>query len=266
MKAELKRAIFSPQFLLAFLVLFLAFQGYALPAYYSEWLAPDHLPLEYRESALQLTLGGIFFGGVILLIPFCSALTCSPAQVDDLRSSELEWSFIRSSRKIYALRKCTCAFIAGALATGGAFLIHACLWHILALPYDPVHYPSHEIGFWEESFFSTWSTVSHALPILVEIGLGIAFSGGIWAIVAMATALWVPDKILVLVIPTVLFKLWSANLTYYLFGFRLPSPDTLFNDAQTINGDVNCLVCYVVLLAAAILLYWGGLKRRICHA
>lgn len=264
MKEEFKRMLFSPAFWLAFGVLFLSLQGYAIPMYVSQ--CSYQLPMDMRDSALHFSLGGIFFGGMQLIVPFCAALSCTTVQVEDIRSGTLAWSLIRSSKRRYILRKNVCAFLAGALSVGGAFLTHVLLWHMLALPYDPIRYPNQEIGFWEESFFYQWATIRHAAPILIEITLGMALSSGIWAVFSMAVAIWLPDQILMLAIPASVYKLWSGNLSYYLFEFRLPTPDTLFNDAQTVHGDLQCLLCYLVLLLISLALYRQGLKRRIEHA
>ncbi|MEG2266288.1 MAG: hypothetical protein RSC68_18390 [Acinetobacter sp.] len=266
MKAELKRGFTSPLFFLSMAVLFLCLQGYSLPSYCNQWFGEGIEPLELRQSALSMTLGGIFFGGMLLLLPFCASMAYATIQVDDLRSSLMKWSVLRSSIRCYAARKITVAFLCGAIAAGLAFSIHASLWHLLTLPYDPLMYPNHEIGFWQDSFFLEWSTISNGLPMIIEIAFGLALTAGIWSVVALAVSIWVPDKLLVVIIPASIFKLWSANLSYYLFGFRLPSPDTLFNDAQTVQGDLQCLVAYSVLLLLAITVYFIGLKRRACHA
>ena len=262
MRKELKRAFTSPLFILSTTVFFLCLQGFAVPSYINDVMLE---PLEYRQSALALTLGGIFFGGAILLLPFCAAMAHATSQVDDLRSSMMHWCTLRGSVVKYAFNKMVACFSASAASAGVAFILHAALWHILALPYDPVIYPSHEIGFWNESFFYAWSTVQNGLPIILEIAGGLALTAGIWSIVALATAVWIPDKLLNVIIPASLCKLWSANLTFYLFGFRLPSPDTIFNDAQTLQGDLECLLAYGILLVLAVLLYYHGLKRRACH-
>jgi hypothetical protein len=38
---------------------------------------------------------------------------------------------------------------------GGAFALHAILWNLLAVSYDPMMYPVHEISILEESFFQS---------------------------------------------------------------------------------------------------------------
>lgn len=266
MKSDLKRAFTSSGFFFSILVFLLCLQGYSLPVYCNQWCGEWSAPIELRASAFELTIGSIFFGGAILLLPFCAAISYSSIQADDVRSSLLNWSLLRSSVRSYGFHKITSAFLSGAAMAGIAFGIHAFIWHILALPYHPAVYPNHEIGFWSESFFNEWSNIYHALPIVLEIMLGMALTAGIWSVVAATVAIWIPDKLLIVIVPVCIYKLWSANLTYYLFGFRLPSPDTLFNDAQTVRGDLECLLAYGVFFILVVIVYLLGLKRRACHA
>ena len=263
MRKEIRRAFTSPLFFLSVVVFFVCLQGYAVPAHVAGVLTE---PIEYRQNAMMLTLGGIFFGGVILLLPFCAPMAHAVSQVDDIRSSMLQWAVLRSSVRAFARGKIVSCFLAAAASAGIAFAAHTALWHLLALPYDPALYPEHEIGFWTESFFSQWSTIHHGLPIFAEIWVGLMFSAGIWAVVALAAAVWVPDKMLVMTIPACIYKFWSSRLFYHLFRVSLPSPDTLFNDAQTVPHILAALAGYAAVLAVSIALYYAGLKRRTCYA
>lgn len=266
MKVELKRAFSSPGFWATMIIMFLCLQGYALPVHINQTYGASAEPIEIRQSSLALTLGGIFFGGVILLLPFCSTLAYSGSQVDDIRAFFLPWCVLRSSVKSYALRKLTASFLSAFVAIFIAFILHAGIWHILGIPYDPVKYPYQEIPFWPESYFSKWATIGHGWLIILNIAAGMAFCAGCWSIVALAVAVWIPDRLLVCIIPACIEKLWRANLSYYLFGIWLPDPDTLFNDAQTLSGNLECILSYAVLLFAAVLLYWVGLRRRTKNA
>lgn len=259
MKKELMRAFKSPLFFLSTLIFFISLQGYAIPVFLSE-------PTEYRESALALSLGGLFFGSAILLLPFCSPMAHSVSQVDDLRSGILQWSVLRSSAGSYVTRKALASFWAAAAAIGGAFAVHVIVWNLLALPYDPIAYPNHEVPFREDTLFFAWAPLAHALPIYLHIMLGLAFSAGVWSIAALAAAVWVPDKLLAVTIPACIYQLWSGGLSYYLFGVRLISPSTLFNDWQTPDRIKQALIAYGVLLTISLIVYYAGVKRRACYA
>ncbi len=263
MRISLKRMLCSKEFFWSLLTLFITLQGYPLPMYYAEWLGPDSIELAYRQSALHMTLGGIFFGGVILIIPFVAAIAAGVAQVDDLRSGYIGWMVLRSSRKQYMLRQMSSAFICGAAACGGAYFANSLLWHIIVLPHTPDLYPGHDIGF--AGLFNEWQRIAYASPIIMQIGLGIMFAGGIWAIVAITTAMWIPDKILVLVVPAVIYKLWSISLPYHLFRIWIATPDVIFNQFQSFAEMLECLAYYGVLLLICIMLYRAGLIRRTKH-
>lgn len=263
MKSELKRGFSSPEFWRMILVLFLCFQGYAVPSYISDCINES---IELRQSALSLTLGGVFFGGLILLLPFCSAMVYAGNQVDDIRSDFFYFSILRSSIKRYAVDKLITAFVCGFLAAVCAFLLHAALWHILSLPYDPIRYPKHEIGFWKDSFFYSWQYVHNGWPIVLCIALGMGIAAGVWSVVSLAVAVWIPDKMLVSIIPACLFKLWNMQISLYLVNIRFPGLDTIFNDAQTINEDLSCLLAYGIIFVIAATIYYIGVRRRGLYA
>ena len=265
MRTEMKRLLLSPIFYAAMLVFFLCLQGYSSPSYYRQWISPYGSPLEYRESALSMTLGGIFFGGAILLLPFCASMGAAPLQIDDLRSGMTDLHLIRSSLGKYIAQKLMSAFISGFLIGSVAFALHAMIWNGLTLPYDPVAYPEHGGIFVPGTLFHDWAPVCHGLLIYLEITVGIGFTAGVWAVIGMATAVWVPDKLLSVTIPMCLYKLWSANISYYLFGVLVPNPSTLYNDAQTVNGDVATVMAYLIVLAGGCILYVLGLRKMVRH-
>ena len=64
MKKEMKLIFSDGKIYLALLVMLLCFNGYSIPIWIEIW----DWDFAYRESALQLTIGGIFFGGIMLLV------------------------------------------------------------------------------------------------------------------------------------------------------------------------------------------------------
>ena len=99
----------------------------------------------------------------------------------------------------------------------------------------------------------------------VEIACGIAFSAAIWAVVALAIAVWVPDRLLVVSIPACIYYIWHLQLPYYLFEINIPHPGTLYNDFLSVKSALQCIVAYVVVLVISLSIYWKGLKRRTCN-
>ena len=261
MKEELKRVFVSPFFFLSFGFMFLCFLGYSLPA----WVYSVGIEMEYRESAFQLSIGAIFFGSVMMFMPFCAAASHAVKQVDEMRSSMLHWRVYRSSISRYAMIKMAGSAISAACSTALAFACHAVLWNIIALPVDPLTYPGHEIGWAETCLYGKWYLIAHGLPVYVWMTFGIAFSAAIWAIVALAVAVWIPDRLLVISVPSCIYYLWHLQLPYILFGINTQHPGTLYNDALTVKSAVECIITYIVVLIISICIYITGLRRRICN-
>ena len=103
MKEELRLAFEPKRFWGALLLLFLCFNGFSLP----NWLNIYDWDPEFRGTSLMLTIGGIFFGGVMLIMPLCASIPMAPLQVDELRTSFVDWRIFRGSIRLYTLRKVT---------------------------------------------------------------------------------------------------------------------------------------------------------------
>lgn len=262
MTEELKRAFCSRLFWISFLIMLLCFAGYSIPS----WLLAGEVELEYKESALQLSIGAIFFGSIMMFMPFCAAVSHAVSQVDDIHTSTLQWQTIRSSIKKYACIKMATSSLAAACSTAGAFVMHALICNIVALPVDPGRYQGHEIGFLDTCLYAGWYKVAYGLPMYTEMAIGIAFSAAVWAVVALAVAVWVPDRLLVVSIPACFYYIWHLQLPYYLFGVNIPHPGTLYNDALTAESAMQCIVAYGVVLLVSIPIYWVGLRRRMSDA
>lgn len=86
--------------------------------------------------------------------------------------------------------------IAAAVAASSAFVVHAIIWNIIALPCDPVAYPNHTIYFPEECVFHSWYRICYGLPMYIEVAAASPSSASVWAVVALAISVWVPDKLL----------------------------------------------------------------------
>lgn len=262
MKEELKSAFFSKRFLLAFGLMLTCFLGYSLPT----WVFSADWGDEFREGALQLSIGGIFFGGSMLLLPFCAAVPCAISQVDEIQTSFMNWKVIRSSVGKYAGQKLVATMASAAVATGLAFALHALVWNFIAYPYDLVAHPYQEVPFSAKCIYSQWTDIFYAFPIYAWMTGGIAFCAAIWGATALAVSVWVPDKLLTIVVPVGMYYLWSCRIFYHLFGIDTPFPGALYNDALTVERVWQSLIMYGLLLLISIIVYVLGLKRRVQHA
>lgn len=264
MREELERALKAPQALASFIVCFITLLGYSLAYWIGSIWAGEWI--EYRESALQLSIGGIFFGGFMLILPFCSALAHSTSQVDDMRSSMMQWEALRGSVFKYVRIKVGTCMIVAAITASCAFVLHAIIWNIVALPLDPTTYPNHTIYFSKECVFYNWYTICHGLPVYIEMTIGIAFTASVWAVVALAISVWVPDKLLTVAIPSFLYYLWNADVIFFFTGIRTPHPAILFNDGLTVQKAIISILSYLVVLAISLIAYIVGCQRRCRNA
>lgn len=264
MKEEIKSVFRSRAMWFAFAFMFVTLLGYSACC----WIGYIDLgePVEYRESALQLAIGGVFFGGFMLMLPFTTALCHAVTQVDELRSGMLRWRAMRSSPGKVMRAKATAAALAAAFSCTAAFVLHALIWYFIAEPVDIEAYPNHVIYFSQKCVFSAWYTVADGLPVYVEMALGIAVTAAVWAVVGLAVAVWIPDKLMVMTVPVCLYFLWREQFQYYFTGVLVPEPATLFNDGLSLQSGAQALAMYAALLAAALALYYVGLKRRCQNA
>ena len=262
MKEELKSAFFSKRFLLAFGLMLSCFLGYSLPT----WIFSADWGDEFREGALQLSVGGIFFGGSMLLLRYCAGVTYAISQVDEVRTSFLEWKAIRCSTQTYARNKIIATMLSAAAATGLAFALHALVWNFIAYPYDLVAHPYQEIPFSAKCIYSQWTDIFYAFPIYAWMTFGIALCAAVWSVTALAVSVWVPDKLLTIIVPVCIYYLWSCRIFYHLFGINTPHPGALYNDALTVERVWQSLLMCAILLVISIFVYVKGLKRRIQDA
>lgn len=144
--------------------------------------------------------------------------------------------------------------------------MHAILWNIIAYPNDPIAHPYHEIIFAPDCVYNNWYTILYGLPMYLSMTLGIFISGAVWATVALATSVWIPDKLLTVTVPVCIYYLWMCRIFFFLFGWDVPSPSTLYNDALTLKLIWQSLLVNVALFCISTVVYVVGLKRRVQNA
>ena len=156
--------------------------------------------------------------------------------------------------------------LSAAAATGLAFALHALVWNFIAYPYDLVAHPYQEIPFSAKCIYSQWTDIFYAFPIYAWMTFGIALCAAVWSVTALAVSVWVPDKLLTIIVPVCIYYLWSCRIIYHLFGINTPHPGALYNDALTVERVWQSLLMYAILLVISIFVYVKGLKRRIQDA
>lgn len=260
MRIELRRGVFSVGTMLSCGIVLICFLGFSLPV----WLSTEGSALDYRASALELSLGGIFFGGIMLMLPFCAAIPGAIGQVDEVRSGFWYLRGIRESVRHYVVSRALSAIVAGAISLALPFILHCLLWHLIALPYDPVTYPDQEIIFFD--LYNNWSRIAYAIPMYMWIAFGLAITGAVWALVSLATAVWIPDKLVAVMVPIGICYFWAYGLFGHLLGISLPSPSGIYNDGLSWARCFQTLAVYTVLAGAALTVFEIGVRRRIGDA
>lgn len=261
MRAEISRALLTRRFTLAVGVMLACFLAFSIPT----WISQQPWQPEERSSAFMQAIGPIFFGGFSLLFPFCAALPCSLNQVDEIETGSLELQGIRSSVRRYVARKAVAAFISGGLAMSTAFLLHTLLWNMIALPSSPATNPCHEVAFAQGVLYADWYGIAYGLPAYLYWSVAIFLCGGLWAMIGLATAAWIPDRIVVMTVPVGIYYLWTYGLFYYALGWRIPHPSALFNDGLTASKLLSALLTDATVLLAAVVVYFIGIRRRFRH-
>ena len=260
MKEELKLVIFSRWFLVACIIMLLTLFGMSLP----EWVVSVEWGAENRPSALQLALLPVYFGGVMLLFPFCACTVCAPMQAIEIRTGSIDLKMIRSSIRSYMFRKLSTAFVGSGLSLMLAFVIHAVFWALIAMPSQPLLYGSHEIHYQSNSIYYAWMHIANGAPILMWTASGIFLIAGIWGCVGMTVAAWMSDSLLAVSLPTFLYFLWNSSASG-LLGYRLPSTSRIYNDQLTWAIAAEALIVNTIFFVILIAVYYAGLRRRVIH-
>lgn len=248
-----------PGFLVAFALMFISFVSMAFP----EWLISRDWGAIGQPSALQLTLEPIYFGGVMLMFPFAACTVFAPLQVEELQSGFIWERCIRSSRLRYGLNQLVHNFVLSMVCFSLAFLAHALLFHLIALPSAPEVYDSHEIPYAPDCIYSAWFPVLHGLPIILWIAVMIGLTAGVWATLGLAISAWVPDRLLTISIPTFIYYVISSQSFFRFTGRLLPHPADLYNDALTWPMVWHSLIYNLVLLVLFSSIYLTGIRRRL---
>ena len=98
------------------------------------------------------------------------------------------------------------------------------------------------------------------------VAAGMGFSAAVWAVTALATAAWSPDKMMAFTIPSFIYYLWSADAAEWFLGLNIPHPASLFNDGLSPERLRAALASYGVLFAVSLAAYCAGCERRLRHA
>ncbi|MCL2867536.1 MAG: hypothetical protein FWF47_07250 [Clostridia bacterium] len=263
MRQELRSAFGGVRFRIAFAAMLLCFLGFSLPTWITRVGQGDRLYM----SAFDQSFATIFFGGAILLLPFIAILPHALSQVDEIRTGFMFMKALRTTSRKYAVIKLVAVALSSAAAIGGASLLHSVLWNIVAGVYDPIARPITEVVFTEGTVYHTLKDHPYAWTAYVHAAIGFALSGALWSVIGLATSVWIPDALLTVTVPVMLYFIWK-NLCFFFLFRRIPFPSmsALYNDGQYWWMYWQALIVQAILFIAAAGVYYTGLKRRLRYA
>jgi len=263
MRQELRSAFGNARFWIAFAVMLLCFLGFSLPT----WIARAGHGDRLYMSAFDQSFTTIFFGGAILLLPFIAILPHALSQVDEIRTGFLFVKAFRITTRKYAVIKISAVALSSAAAIGGASLLHSTLWNIVAGVYDPIARPFTEVVFAEGTVYHTLKDHPYAWTAYVHAAIGFALSGALWSVIGLAISVWIPDTLLTVTVPAMLYFIWRDSFLFFMYRrIPFPSMSALYNDGQYWWMYWQALIVHAILFAAAAGVYYAGLKRRLRHA
>lgn len=219
----------------------------------------------YRASALQLAIMPIYFGGVMLLFPFCACTASAPLQTVEIRTGFAQWKLLRGGIETYFRRKVIAGFVGSGLSVASAFLVHALIWAFIAMPSQPLLYGAHDIPYRANTIYFPWLHVLNGWPILLWMAMGIFLMGGIWGTLGLAVAWWMQDPLLAVSLPTFLYFLWNSNASA-LLGYRLPSAARIYNDQLTWPIAAEALLVNLIWFCMLVWLCRTALRKRLLNA
>ena len=173
----------------------------------------------YRSSSLQQTLGGIYFGGAMLVVPLCAALPAGLAQVEELQTNFIDYRIIRSSMPRYEVTK---SWLFWHPVQQLRSLL--CFMHLSGTFSPPRAIPFENdylaVPFADDCIFAPWQEIFYSLPIYLWIAAAVFFCGGVWGMASVTAAMYTRDKLLSIAVPFCVYFLWSYGFPRVVLGVK----------------------------------------------
>lgn len=262
MNPNLRRLFFSPHFAIGVLLSLSSLVIHTIPEMKVNWEV--YRAKEYYASALQLTIQPIYFGGFILFAVLSSAFPASSSLIDDQRERMSVYEAGRLGLKRYIRTKAFSASLCGGVATATGFLLHAMFCYALFLPSDPLNYPAHVLPY-DGTLYAGIYGLLGGWPMVAYVALMLGMTGFVWALIGLATAAWIPDKVIAAAAPVMVYYLWLWGGFRDMLGGTGLSPTTLYNDGLTWAKLAASLAQYLILGVLAWLLFRRGMHRRLAN-
>lgn len=262
MKQELKSAFRNKYFYITVFGVWLAFNSTSLVMYFIRIAQGE---AEYMSALFQI-MTPIFFGAVMILIPFFCTLPYAMSQVDEIRDGFLYQKAMRSSLLTICRNKVLPTMLSGGAALTLAWLLNVLLWHLLSQPYVDSN-PMINLPMAENNFYYTFWFSKYAWGVYAFNCFNFFVIGALWSMIALTVAIWLPDRFLTLTIPTGIYFFWWTDPYRFLFPkVPIPDPSSLINEGITWSVYRSTLTLHGILIILCVVLYYFGLKRRLTNA
>lgn len=262
MIVNLKRMFIQPAFWLAAVLSMAGLTINVWPDMQTNWEV--YISREYYSSALQFTIQPIYFGGFILMMVVAAAFPAAGSLVDDLREHVTLYEWSRLSKRSYLAIKALTASLCGGCAAALGFLLHAMFCYSLFLPSNPQVYQSHVLPY-DGTLYEGLYSICGGLPMVLYVATAILLTGMVWALVGLACAAWIPDKVIAVAAPIMVYYLWLWGGVRELSPWLSLSPTVLFNDGLNLPALYGGLLQYALLGLGAFLVFRAGMNRRLCN-
>ncbi len=232
---------------LALTVLFLCYFSASINLWISSITEPV---IAYRPSAFIYALEAILFGGVILVFPFCAYLPIVLNKV----------MLVNDNSSI--MKKVIYSFVSGGTVVTVPFVLHTIFWNILALPVDPVHYEGHQLQLF--GLLNDLYDKCYGIPVYTIFAFGMFLAGGTYAVMYLATSVWLTDRIIAFSIPSIIYLSW-LKVSTFCPNLQLPAPVDLFDEGLTIRSGCYLVLIYLAVLLLCSKLYFIAQKKEKHH-
>lgn len=219
----------------------------------------------YYPSALQFVLEPIYYGGFILVVPLAAALSYTSSFIMRLKTGNWYYVMIRCGKKRYLQKECMSAFIRGGCSVALGFVLYTILCNILFLPSNPQKYVSHILPF-DETIYEQMYQTAGGIPMYLYLTTVLFLCAGCWSLVALATAVWIPDTLIAVTTPLILYYVWLWGGVRQIWLATAISPTALFNDQLTLPKMLGAMAQYFVLGIGSVTLFRIASQRRITNA
>lgn len=261
---EWKRAFLNPKLFISAAIIFMSSLLFSLPTMLE--LPSLYTDPIYYPSAMYFALDSVYFGGFILLVPLCASLVHVDKQVDEVQWRYILWQVQRSGIKKYCFTKVAVTCLSGAAGVILGYGLYVTLCNILYLPSNPDIFETHFL-YYEGTIYENMYKIAGGLPMYGYVMLAMSIACMMWAIIGLAAAVWIPDKLVAVTIPLCIHYMWTYGIrSVPSWQNTIPSPSQLFNDGLTLSTMGRTLIVYFGVMLVALFVYMMGVKRRVKNA